>query len=29
MDDMQADRAQSRLRAGVYSRLRETYDAAE
>ena len=29
MDDRQADRAQAPLRAGVYGRLSETYDAAE
>jgi site-specific DNA recombinase len=29
MDEMQADRAQAQLRAGVYGRLSETYDAAE
>ena len=29
MDDMQADRAEAQLRAGVYGRLSETYDAAE
>src|SRR5271165_1116356 len=29
MDDMQADRAEAQLRAGVYARLSETYDAAE
>ena len=29
MDDIQADRAEARLRAGVYARLSETYDAAE
>jgi hypothetical protein len=29
MDDRQADRAQAQLRAGVYGRLSETYDAAE
>src|SRR5258705_1515028 len=29
MDDMQADRAQAQLRAGLYGRLSETYDAAE
>ena len=29
MDDTQADRAQAPLRAGVYGRLSETYDAAE
>ena len=29
MDDTQADRAQAQLRAGVYGRLSETYDAAE
>ena len=29
MDEMQADRAQVQLRAGVYGRLSETYDAAE
>jgi site-specific DNA recombinase len=29
MDDTQADRAEARLRAGVYGRLSETYDAAE
>ena len=29
MDDRQADRAEARLRAGVYGRLSETYDAAE
>jgi hypothetical protein len=29
MDDTQADRAHAQLRAGVYGRLSETYDAAE
>ena len=29
MDDTQADRAEAQLRAGVYARLSETYDAAE
>src|SRR5258707_10211401 len=29
MDDIQADRAEAQLRAGVYARLSETYDAAE
>ena len=29
MDDLQADRAEAQLRAGVYGRLSETYDAAE
>src|SRR6185312_5397766 len=29
MDDTQEDRAQAQLRAGVYGRLSETYDAAE
>ena len=29
MDDTQADRTQAQLRAGVYARLSETYDAAE
>src|SRR2546421_3377246 len=29
MDDTQADRAQAPLRAGLYGRLSETYDAAE
>jgi DNA invertase Pin-like site-specific DNA recombinase len=29
MDDTQADRAEAPLRAGVYGRLSETYDAAE
>ena len=29
MDDTQADRAEAQLRAGVYGRLSETYDAAE
>jgi DNA invertase Pin-like site-specific DNA recombinase len=29
MDDTRADRAQALLRAGVYGRLSETYDAAE
>src|SRR5438128_3916937 len=29
MDNTQADRAQAQLRAGVYGRLSETYDAAE
>jgi len=29
MDDMGADRAEAQLRAGVYGRLSETYDAAE
>jgi hypothetical protein len=29
MDDRQADRAQAQLRAGLYGRLSETYDAAE
>ena len=29
MNDTQADRAQAQLRAGVYGRLSETYDAAE
>jgi hypothetical protein len=29
MDDLQADRAEAQLRAGVYARLSETYDAAE
>ena len=29
MDDIQADRAHAQLRAGVYGRLSETYDAAE
>src|SRR6266581_6528880 len=29
MDDIQAGRAQARLRAGLYGRLSETYDAAE
>ena len=29
MDDTRADRAQAQLRAGVYGRLSETYDAAE
>ena len=29
MDDRQADRAEAPLRAGVYGRLSETYDAAE
>jgi Domain of unknown function (DUF222) len=29
MDDMQADQAEAQLRAGVYARLSETYDAAE
>src|SRR5260370_3838834 len=29
MDDMQADGAKAQLRAGVYGRLSETYDAAE
>ena len=29
MDDTQADRAQAQLRAGLYGRLSETYDAAE
>ena len=29
MDDIQPDRAQALLRAGVYGRLSETYDAAE
>ena len=28
MDDIQADRAEAQLRAGVYGRLSETYDAA-
>ncbi len=29
MDSTQADRAEAQLRAGVYARLSETYDAAE
>jgi DNA-binding NarL/FixJ family response regulator len=29
MNDTQADRAEAQLRAGVYARLSETYDAAE
>ena len=29
MDSTQADRAKDQLRAGVYARLSETYDAAE
>src|SRR5215467_2651658 len=29
MDDTQASRADAQLRAGVYARLSETYDAAE
>ena len=29
MNDMQADRVEAQLRAGVYARLSETYDAAE
>jgi DNA invertase Pin-like site-specific DNA recombinase len=29
MEDMQADQAEAQLRAGVYARLSETYDAAE
>jgi hypothetical protein len=29
MDDTRADRAQAQLRAGVYGRLSETYDAAD
>ena len=29
MRDIQADRAEAQLRAGVYARLSETYDAAE
>jgi poly(3-hydroxybutyrate) depolymerase len=29
MDDTHADQAQAQLRAGVYGRLSETYDAAE
>src|SRR5260370_10927899 len=29
MDDTQEDRAEAQLRAGVYARLSETYDAAE
>ena len=29
MDDTQTNRAQAQLRAGVYGRLSETYDAAE
>ena len=29
MDETQADRAEAPLRAGVYGRLSETYDAAE
>src|SRR4249919_2310773 len=29
MEDRQADRAEAQLRAGVYARLSETYDAAE
>src|SRR5437762_10387962 len=29
MDDIQAGRAEAQLRAGVYARLSETYDAAE
>jgi len=29
MNDTQAGRAQAQLRAGVYGRLSETYDAAE
>ena len=29
IDDTQADRAEAQLRAGVYGRLSETYDAAE
>jgi hypothetical protein len=29
MNDMLADRAKAQLRAGVYARLSETYDAAE
>jgi hypothetical protein len=29
MDGTQADRTQAQLRAGVYGRLSETYDAAE
>src|SRR5437879_6118326 len=29
MDDTQADRAEAQLRAGLYARLSETYDAAE
>ena len=29
MSTTQADRAEARLRAGVYARLSETYDAAE
>ena len=29
MDNTPADRAEARLRAGVYGRLSETYDAAE
>src|SRR5437899_2307927 len=29
MDDTRADRAEAQLRAGVYARLSETYDAAE
>ena len=29
MDDIQADQAEAQLRAGVYARLSETYDAAE
>jgi hypothetical protein len=29
MDDTQADQAKAQFRAGVYTRLGETYDAAE
>jgi hypothetical protein len=29
MDDLQAGRVEAQLRAGVYGRLSETYDAAE
>ena len=29
MDDTQEDRTQAQLRAGLYGRLSETYDAAE
>ena len=29
MDDTQANRAEAQLRAGVYGRLSETYDAVE
>jgi hypothetical protein len=29
MDSAQTDRAEAQLRAGVYARLSETYDAAE